>query len=87
MVIAVENGLDDIKGYLSNRGYQVIPLESFNPCDAAVYKSFHIANIPSPVNQTKNAGESHGTFLVCAIGKTPQEIESILRQKVYHNLF
>lgn len=88
MVIAVENGLEKIKKYLTERGFSVVDLNGVEIYDAAVYQNLGIFNIPVPVRVTAKAErEQAGTFLVCARGKTPQEVETILRQKAYGNLF
>ncbi|HBL81460.1 MAG TPA: hypothetical protein DD391_02495 [Clostridiales bacterium] len=88
MVIAVEKGLDAMKSYLSERGFQVVDLDSSQVFDAAVYENLGFFNIPTPNQVTAKAGTGQaGTFLVCARGKTPQEVETMLRQKAYGNLF
>ena len=88
MVIAVEKGLDHVKAYLRERGFLIVDLDSSQAFDAAVYENLGFYNIPAPNQTAAKAGTGQaGTFLVCARGKTPQEVETMLRQKAYGNLF
>lgn len=88
MVIAVENGLDDVKNYLYSRGFTVVELDGANVYDAVVYKNTGIYHIPvSNQAGAKASAGTQGAFLVCASGRTPEEIEKMLRQKAYGNLF
>lgn len=87
MVVAVEQGLDDIKEYLIIRGFRVVDLGSKSPFNAAVYKNTRLSDIYVPQRNALLSGGSSGVFMVCAQGKTPTEIEAILRQKTYGNLF
>ena len=87
MVIAVEKGLTAVKEYLAKRGFSVVDLNETNLFDAAVYQNLALASIPSPDVGAKASIGQTGTFLVCAKGKTPQQIETMLRQKAYGNLF
>ncbi len=88
MVIAVEKGLEAVKNYLNERGFHVVDLDSANHFDAAVYESLSFFNIPAPNQPAAKASIGQtGTFLVCARGRTPQEVETMLRQKAYANLF
>ncbi len=88
MVVAVENGLDNIKSYLITRGYEVYDFSENKLFDAVVFKDTPIGNIPV-INCTTASlsGKSGGVFLVCAKNKGPEEIESILSKKSYTNLF
>lgn len=88
MVIAVENGLDMLKKYLTERGFFVVDLGSTCIYDAAVYQDMSIFNIPaSEALSVKSGFGQVGTLLVCAKGKTPREVENMLIQKAYCNLF
>ena len=88
MVIAVENGLDEVKNYLKKRGFSVVDLAHAQVFDAVVYQNLGFFSIPASTRPAAKSGlEQPGTFLVCARGKTPQEIETMLRQKSYGNLF
>jgi hypothetical protein len=56
-------------------------------CDVVIYQTTPIQKISVPVSVTAGTGNVPGTFLICANGKTPEEIEKILKQKTYYNLF
>lgn len=88
MVIAIENGLDTIKDYFKSKGYQVVTPDSEHVYDAVIYKTLHFSGIPACARVTAKAGgNTGGVFLICARNKTPQEIETMLCQKAYCNLF
>ena len=87
MVVAVEKGLDDIKEYLAIRGFRVVDLGGDSLFNAAVYKNTRLSDIYVPQRSALLSGVSQGVFMVCALGKKPDEIEAILRQKAYGNLF
>ncbi len=88
MIIAIEKGLDTIRDYFSNRGYQVVTPDSTQMYDAVIYENLHFSGIPAAAKTTAKAGyNTGGVFLICARNKTPQEIETMLCQKAYCNLF
>ena len=88
MVIAIENGLDTIKDYFKNRGYQVVTPDSKHVYDAVIYETLHFSRISANTRTTAKAGyDTGGVLLICARDKTPQEIETMLCQKAYCNLF
>ncbi|MBR4874306.1 MAG: YkuS family protein [Clostridia bacterium] len=87
MVVAVEKGLDDIKEYLTIRGFLTVDLGSDALFNAVVYKNTRISDIYVPQRSSLLSGGAQGVFMVCAQGKKPDEIEAILRQKAYGNLF
>ncbi len=73
MVIAVEKGLDAMKSYLSERGFQVVDLDSSQVFDAAVYENLGFFNIPTPNQVTAKAGTGQaGTFLVWSGQNAPR---------------
>lgn len=88
MVVAVEKGLEEIKDFLLSHGYTVVELDERNVYDAVVYENLSFSHIPVSNRVTSKASQTtHGVFLVCAKGMSPEEIEAILRQKAYVNLF
>lgn len=88
MVVAIEKGLDTIKDYFQNKGYQVVTPDSTQMYDAVIYETLHFSRIPPAARTTAKAGyDTGGVLLICARNKTPQEIETMLCQKAYCNLF
>ncbi len=88
MVIAIEKGLDTIKDYFKNKGYQVVTPDSALMFDAVIYENLHFSGISATPKTTAKAGyDTGGVLLICARNKTPQEIETMLCQKAYCNLF
>jgi hypothetical protein len=92
IVIAVQQGLDDIKNALRSRGYQVVDLEGYKyPIDAMIYsgRSFQLSHITSNNFQQMNTGsrDNYGILLINAMGKSIDEIERILTSRSYTPLF
>ena len=82
MIVAVENGLFDIKRELSMRGYTTVWLDGCNfPIDAIVYKSIHLK--PWDDAYFKNSGDLSGILMIYANNKSIDEIDNILRTRMY----
>jgi len=92
IVVAVQQGLDDIKSGLREKGFEVVDLETYNyPIDAIVYEgnSFQISyisrnNIPE---MTMGKRGNYGVFIVNSLGKTIDEIADMLNTRYYSPLF
>lgn len=82
--IAVQQGLDEIKEKLKNRGYEVVGYEDRGHIDAIVYK-----NIDSSLGNVNDSedGNIYGAILVNATGRTIDEIEYIIETRRYGGLF
>lgn len=92
IVVAVQSGLDSLKVELRKRNFDVVDLENYNyPIDAIVYEgnSFQIShvsrnNMPQMIMGNRS---NYGVFIVNALGKSPDEIEDMLRTRYYSPLF
>ncbi len=82
--IAVQQGLEEIKRELQNRGYEVVGYEDRGHIDAIVYRS--IDSSMENVNDSED-GNIHGAILVNATNKTIDEIEHIIEIRRYGGLF
>ena len=82
--IAVQQGLEEIRKGLKNRGYEVVDYDDRGYIDAIVYKS-----IDSGMGNVNNSadGNIYGAILINATGKTMEEIEYIIETRRYGNLF
>ena len=84
MVVAVQSELRHIAQYLRKVGYEVVSYETYPyPIDALVYHGSGLSF--SAVHHMPFHG--NGILLVCADGKTPQQIQQILEKKIYSPLF
>lgn len=84
MVVAVQNELRHIAEYLRKTGFEVVSYETYShPIDALVYhgSAFSFSAIHSVPSHEM------GILLVCADGKTPQQIQKMLEKKIYSPLF
>ncbi|AEV68449.1 YkuS family protein [Acetivibrio clariflavus] len=92
IVVAVQQGLDDIKSGLREKGFEVVDLETYNyPIDAIVYEgnSFQISYISrnNMPEMTMGKRGNYGVFIVNSLGKTIDEIADMLNTRYYSPLF
>lgn len=89
--IVVQESLSDIKDGLNNLGYEVVDINENNAVEAIVYMAdgydvqYHnnLINMDSGIDMTNNKG----TILINATGKTLEEIDKIIKCRVYSPLF
>lgn len=92
-VIALEEGLEDIREYLLNKGFHVVDWGNESlMVDAVVYRGRSLAEIQT--EQIMSAADpiydytgnnSFGVLLVNAQNKTPQEVYEIIKNRVYEH--
>lgn len=89
MVVAVQSDLIHIGDGLKRRGYTVVDLYTYKrPVDAVVYEGrrFDFSLITeenvSPEMSIDRDG-SYGVFIVCANGKSIEEIDQMLKTRRY----
>ncbi len=98
MVIAIQKGLEHIKEMVRERGYETVTLGEYNyPIDAVLYNGHGINtsyisnnNMPNAVTQETHYGgvvKNYGVLMVNVQNKTIDEIVTILKNRVYSNLF
>lgn len=92
IVVAVQKGLDDIKAALTNKGYEVVDIETYNyPIDAIIYEgnSFQISyvsrnNMPDAVMGQRS---NYGVLMINSLGKSIDQIIEMLTMRTYSHLF
>lgn len=89
MVVAVQSISSELVKALSQRGHTVVDLYTYrNPIDAVVYEGsrFDFSAITEentdPVMSTSSKS-SYGVFIVCANGKSIDEIDHMLKTRCY----
>lgn len=82
--IAVQNGLEDIRQGLEDKGYEVVDYEAGGHIDAVVY-----SDIYSGLNNVNNSadGNAYGAILINANNKTIDEVANIIETRRYERLF
>ena len=84
MIVAVERGLENIKNYLENSGYNVVYADGYKGAiDAYVYKNAGISYVNSYNTFAQNSGNYSGVLIVNAKNKSLQDVEEILKNRVY----
>lgn len=89
--IVVQEGLYDLKNSLDNLGYEVVDINDSNSAEAIIYMAdgydigYHnnLASMSSGIDISNN----RGTILINAAGKTTEEIDNIIRKRIYSPLF
>jgi hypothetical protein len=92
IIVAVQQGLNNIKEALSARGYEVVEAESYNyPIDALVYEgtSFQISYISRNNMPEVSMGPrpNYGVFIINSSGKSIEEVDEMLKMRCYSHLF
>jgi hypothetical protein len=92
IVIAVQNGLEEIKKGLKNRGYTVVDIEGYNyPIDAMIYEgnSFQVSYVSGNNMPEMSTGErnNYGVLIINSKGKSLDAIEEMLKMRCYEHLF
>ena len=84
MIVAVQKGLDNMKASLRELGHDVVDYGDYKyPVDAIVY----MGGDGGFTMSTDISGPAMGVFLINAKGKTPQEVDAMLKRRLYTPLF
>ncbi len=79
MIIALDEGLFELKQYLQKRGHKVVPLYGYDHgVEAVVLNQTHLDEMPLSM---QNFSGENGIFVVSAEGLAPEEIEKRIEQK------
>jgi len=89
-VVALEEGLEDIREYLQDKGFHVVDWGkgSFQ-VDAVVYRNSPLSEIKTEAIMSESDPmyfadrDSFGVLLVNAQNKTPHEIYEIIKNRIY----
>ncbi len=89
MIVAVQSNLTNIVQGLTQRGYTVVDLYTYKkPVDAVVYEgrrfdfsSITEDNVNTSMNTDNNSG--YGVFILCANGRSIDEIDQMLKTRRY----
>ena len=93
MVIAVEDGLENLTSELRARGYTVVHYPEYGGVvDAFIYKDDMIQSMAQYQNSfttdsLENSNSSYGVLVVNANNKSVEQIEAILQKRLYSPLF
>lgn len=83
MLIAVQSNLEYLISGLKEKGYNIIN-ENSNDADIFIYDSKEYEGI---LNNSINSDLSNGIFMINAHNKSFSEIETMILQRSYSNLF
>lgn len=93
MNIAIQRGLDSLRGTLESRGHNVFYIGEDQAADAVLYNEpdtypyYDVNNIPSATASTAGGNTAYGALLVNVSNKSEDEILRILDRRVYSPLF
>lgn len=86
LTVAVENGLDEIKNFLSSKGFNVVDLNTHSyPVQAVVYLRKDNLSLFSANDAFLNS--ANGTLMINSYQKSNEDIERILKSRLYSPLF
>lgn len=89
--IAIQEGLDNIKNSLSSLGYEIVNIDDNSSVDAVIYMAngydINYHNQLVNMNEGEAMANNRGVMLINATGKTIEEIDSIINNRLYSPLF
>ncbi|MFA5523824.1 MAG: YkuS family protein [Tissierellales bacterium] len=89
--IIVQKGLNDLKNSLGNLGYEVVDINDSSTAQAIIYMAdgydIEYHNNLASMNIGVDISNNMGTILINAAGKTTEEIDNIIKKKIYSPLF
>lgn len=89
--IVVQEELYDIRNSLNSLGYEVVDINENNEVEAIVYMAdgydIEYHNNLTNMNNGINMSNNKGTILINAKGKTCEEIDKIIKRRLYSPLF
>lgn len=94
MIVAVDENLIELKEALEQRGYKVVRLGENKSVDAVVYynngdetSKGNFIMTDNSVFSGENIRSSNGVFMVNASQRSIEEIDQILKNKIYSPFF
>ncbi len=85
MIIAIEDGLGEIKKRLEESGHLVVPLYGhIGSVDVIVYKEAEMQQIFSAENYI---AESQGILMICVGRMSPEEVLQAVENRSYGTIF
>lgn len=85
MRVSLEKGLKNLEEHLVNKGYEIVSENEV--CDAYIYENTPISQIRAKNFSPISSLAEDPVLLVCAKGRTFDEIELTLNQKSYNKIF
>lgn len=89
--IAIQKGLENIKGRLESLGYEIVNINSGESADAIIYMAdgHDISYYNQMINMDtgEDMSTNNGTLLINATGKTIEEIDYMINNRLYSPLF
>lgn len=93
MNVAIQKGLESLKGTLEQKGHHVFYIGEDEAADAVLYNEpdthpyYDVNNIPSATASTASGNAAFGALLVNVSNKGEEEILRILEKRIYSPLF
>ena len=89
MIVAVDGKYKDIITELNIKGFQVVGINTKKRIDAVLYNSDYDKGFIDNINESSltNAVGNQGVLIIDIKNKTLNEVETILRKRLYSPLF
>lgn len=89
--IAIQEGLNDLKNSLESKGYEIYDINENKEVEAIIYMAdgYNIPYMDRFINMNEgfDMNRNQEVLLINATGKTLEEIEYIINNKLYSPLF
>lgn len=93
MNIAIQRGLEDLKGVLEKHGHTVFYIGENQIADAVLYNEmdtypyYEVNNVPSATSSTADGNIGYGALLLNVSNKSEDEILRVLERRLYSPIF
>ncbi|RBP62094.1 uncharacterized protein UPF0180 [Alkalibaculum bacchi] len=88
MIVALDNKYGELANSLRRMNYKVVSLYSKERVDGVLYHSTYDSDFLNGVNNSMmNSTSNHGVLIIDIKDKTPEDIDNILRKRLYTSLF
>lgn len=88
MIVALDERYEKLADNLRKMKYKVVSLYSKERVDAVLYHSAYDSDFLNGVNNSMmNSTSNHGVLIIDIKDKSPEQIDCILRKRLYTSLF
>ena len=86
MIVAIEDGLNELKKYLENSGHKTVEKDYRGAVDAYIFQNDGFDGMDSFNFTLQNATTVSGVLMINAKNKAPDEVLKVLESRIYGDI-
>lgn len=86
MIVAIENGLNELKQYLENSGHKIVDRNYRGAVDAYIFQNEGFNGMDNFNFTLQNSTAESGVLMINAKNKTPDEVLKVLENRIYGDI-